>query len=768
MSGALTKLTIAHLRGAVESFELPFERGKKLTIIYGENGTGKSTICDALEFLSKGRVGSLDNRGLGKTTKYWNTISKTPSDISVTLDAVDGICRGTMGRSDAVVHPPDARPRVEVLRRSQILDLLEATPANRYAAISRFIDVSGIETSEQNLRYLIRDLNRGLDIAAARISENLDAIDQFWKAAGNPGTDALVWARAEVGRIVEVSDSELDVLRKLQSAYERLIRYPNDFAALDDSLQSAQNDVDVAHYQLSSSLSAATANTTELLTLLQAARTYLYAKPYDDICPLCEQPDKTQNLIKQVEMRLDALDIVCKAKTSSDHANALMDQVKQRQKLFIEQMLKDVAAFMEVSAQFDWSPDIPLPSTQPPTTPTDLASWLAATADLPERWNSAESIRQDRYQFLTTLRSALKTYTENLESQQDLNTLLPKLQRALEIVENERKTFTDSILSKIAGEVGRLYEIVHPGEGLNKISLELDAAKRASLEIAASFAGKSGPPQAYFSQSHLDTLGLCVFIALANLDDPKNTIMVLDDVLTSVDEPHIERLIGMLYNEALKFRHCIITTHYGPWKYKHRWGWLKNGQCHFVELTRWTSTNGMGLIRSVPEVERLRLLLEANPPDPQLVCAKAGVILEAALDFLTQLYECSVPRKPEPRYTLGELLPAIKSKLRKALRVEVLKITDGFDTPRYHMVDLEPILNELERIAQARNVFGCHFNAISFDLLESDAMIFGQQVLRLIETLADPEVGWPRNSKSGSYWANAGETRRLYPLKQPS
>ena len=118
------------------------------------------------------------------------------------------------------------------------------------------------------------------------------------------------------------------------------------------------------------------------------------------------------------------------------------------------------------------------------------------------------------------------------------------------------------------------------------------------------------------------------------MDGPENTILVLDDVLASVDEPHVERLIEMLYAEAIEFRHCLITTHYRPWKQKLRWGWLKNGQCQFVELSKWTNQHGMTLVRSIPEVERLRTLLNETPPDPQLVCAKAGVILEAALDFL--------------------------------------------------------------------------------------------------------------------------------------
>jgi len=56
---------------------------------------------------------------------------------------------------------------------------------------------------------------------------------------------------------------------------------------------------------------------------------------------------------------------------------------------------------------------------------------------------------------------------------------------------------------------------------------------------------------------------------------------------------------------------------------------------------------------------------------------------------------------------------------------------------------------------------------LSFEFLDSDAVAFGQQVLLLMDTLTDADAGWPRNAKSGSYWATAGETRRLHPLKQP-
>ena len=68
---------------------------------------------------------------------------------------------------------------------------------------------------------------------------------------------------------------------------------------------------------------------------------------------------------------------------------------------------------------------------------------------------------------------------------------------------------------------------------------------------------------------------------------------------------------------------------------------------------------------------------------------------------------------------------------------------------------------------QARNVFGCHFNELAQYLPPQDGIRFAQRVLDLADLLIDVNSGWPRSDKSGSYWANSGQTRRLHPLKQP-
>lgn len=152
-----------------------------------------------------------------------------------------------------------------------------------------------------------------------------------------------------------------------------------------------------------------------------------------------------------------------------------------------------------------------------------------------------------------------------------------------------------------------------------------------------------------------------------------------------------------------------------------RWGDLQNGDCHFVELQKWSSSQGITSAESIPEIERLRKLLTETPPDYQSISGKAGVILENALDFLTTRYECAVPRKAQPNYTLGDMLPTIDKDLRKALCVEVLgRDSNGNPTDVRH--ELKDKLDALQHMIQLRNIFGAHFNDLAKHLPESDAL----------------------------------------------
>jgi energy-coupling factor transporter ATP-binding protein EcfA2 len=768
---SLISLLIENLRGAVTPFELAFEKGKKLTIVYGENGTGKSTLSDALDLLGNGKVGSLDTRGLGSTRKYWPSVGKTAVDVKVTLKTSAGECSALMSKNDVVVTDATLRPQVAVLRRSQILQLIEAKPAERYSAISRFVDVSGVDASESALRKLILYKGREYEEATTRVSENRAAIERFWREAGSPGSSAKAWAGQEVQKDQLHLDKRKESIDRLINLWKQLLAHPQRVVTLVNQFNAAEAAQQQAQHEMTALKDSVASDYLEVLELLKAAQAHFNKHPHPTVCPLCESSEKATGLPEEVTRRIESQGLYNQLEASKKLAEikgAAVQQALQRVE-DARASAAETAASLEAYCTGEEIPaDVEKPTLPLPEDPCEWETWIATQRDKYAQWERASEACVADKKFIRTLRTSLDALANNEKHARNLETLLPHLNTTLEIIESERKKFTDNILTAISTKVGELYDLIHPGEGLNKIVLALDAAKRASLEIATEFGGKQDtPPQAYFSDSHLDTLGLCVFLALAERDAPENKLLVLDDVLGSVDEPHVDRIIDMIYDVTAKFRHCVVTTHYGPWRHKYRWGWLKNGQFQFVELSRWSLHKGISHSRSIPEVERLRALLQEASPDHQTICAKSGVILEAILDFLTQLYECSVPRRTGGQYTLGDLLPAIDGKLRKAMRVEHRQ-EDASGVVTYQARMLEPHLVELVRIAQVRNVTGCHFNTLSFDLLDSDAIAFGTEVLTLADALIDHDVGWPKNGKSGSYWATAGDTRRLHPLKKPS
>ena len=103
----------------------------------------------------------------------------------------------------------------------------------------------------------------------------------------------------------------------------------------------------------------------------------------------------------------------------------------------------------------------------------------------------------------------------------------------------------ETILLEIAKEVDALYQKIHPKEKIGQLKLKLDERQRGSLIYGVAFGELQDiQPQPYYSESHLDSLGLCIFLALAKRNNAVRTVVVLDDVLGSVDQQQPETHIG--------------------------------------------------------------------------------------------------------------------------------------------------------------------------------------------------------------------------------
>lgn len=766
----LKSLTLTAFRGASETFKLDFEPKKKLTIVYGENGTGKTTICDAFEVLAKGEAGSLKDKGIDATRhKYLNSAKKKPEDLAVSLETAQGAaCTGKLSGKNVVVTPESGRPRLAIMRRKQMLDFVEATPGERYTAIAKFIDISAFEQSEANLKKLVGDLGTEKSSADGMVLQAYTALADVYASAGNaPGQNPAEWAAELLAQPEGNEAQEQAAVDMLVVQYQALAAYPGQLQARESVVATAQSDFDTAQLEMAASASAATASANELVAVLEAGQHYLEAHPDTDVCPLCESAERATGLATTIKDRLNQFEAVREAKTKLDKCRSALERAKADLALLQSGYVENLTGYHAARTGFAWDQKYLFPETLPPQAIADLQVWLDANNDLHGKWKDIEaSLRQGKERRENAAR-ALQRYNDNTAKVAELGALIPKLEQAYTLVKSQRQAFTDSIIAEIGAKVGELYEQVHKGEGKDKIALAIDHAKRASIDLNAEFSGQDAPPQAYFSQSHLDTLGLCIFLALALREKPEEAVLILDDVLGSVDEPHVDRVIEMICATTKEFRHTLITTHYGPWRHKYRWGMIKGVHpCQFVHLL---GTGLDGVIQatgSIPETERLRAMTLQQPHDLQAIVGKAGVVLEALLIFVAERYACRLPFKPNGRHALGDLLPYVKGKLRDELHVEIVE-SDGTTVTVKDKIQFKPILDEISAIVTVRNEVGAHYNTDGFDVPDAKALAFANHVMALADAMICPDHGWPTSDRSGDHWANSGGTRRMRPLKEP-
>jgi len=237
--------------------------------------------------------------------------------------------------------------------------------------------------------------------------------------------------------------------------------------------------------------------------------------------------------------------------------------------------------------------------------------------------------------------------------------VLTALQKALDIIHSKRIDFTQSILNEVADEWNRLYRKIHPNEPLGNCTLSLDPNRRHSLHQGAEFEGHQGiPPQAYFSDSHLDTLGFCVWLSIAKRGTPQDTIIVLDDIFTSADSVHLRNIVELLTEEAENFSQVVMTTHYRQWRDRYRYMQSASGNVHLIELHRWSLEKGVRACNSKLVLEELREALGKEPFDRQDVASRAGILLESILDTLALQYGRRTRHTRNDDHTLMELLNA--------------------------------------------------------------------------------------------------------------
>jgi energy-coupling factor transporter ATP-binding protein EcfA2 len=183
----LNNLYIKSFRGATKPVSIEFDSHKKITMIFGENGNGKSTIADALICLLTNDKGSLDDKSSVDTAFLKSLGTGTgEAKISLTTDTATFSASLSGDAKVFIKDPTSGLPALRFLRRSQIIKLMDAQASGRYETLKDYIDVSGIYASEEELRKVVRDVEQNLNTTASNLQTAQDTLEQTWIRENKP------------------------------------------------------------------------------------------------------------------------------------------------------------------------------------------------------------------------------------------------------------------------------------------------------------------------------------------------------------------------------------------------------------------------------------------------------------------------------------------------------------------------------------------------------------------------------------------------------
>ena len=155
MTTKIKKIKIEAFRGIPE---LELQLNNNNLLLLGENGTGKSSIVDALELFFKGEVEHLEGvQGLS-TIKHAPHINFNKEDVSIELTFSPGPHK--IQRTLTCISPiPEAieeyfetaNTGTFILKRNTILEFINSKPAEKFRAVGKIMGIDDLDEIELEL-----------------------------------------------------------------------------------------------------------------------------------------------------------------------------------------------------------------------------------------------------------------------------------------------------------------------------------------------------------------------------------------------------------------------------------------------------------------------------------------------------------------------------------------------------------------------------------------------------------------------------------------
>jgi energy-coupling factor transporter ATP-binding protein EcfA2 len=612
----IIELEIHNIRGICDLSLKP--NGKNL-VIWGSNGSGKSAVVDAIDFLLTSRISRLTGKGTGdiKLEKHGTHIDHKPEQATVrAVVSIPNypkpieIKRCMLNPGNLEYSDPGAKSYLNpilsmavrgqhVLTRREILKYITAEPSNRAVEIQTILDIREIEDIRKVLVSVENSCEKEFNGAKKALTIATGEITAAVGVKSFEVETVLQWVNAKrallgAAPIVTLKSTELkaNVIAPVFQAKETAIN-PVELKTNIDNLIKFLNAENLDNLlkvdtELRESLQPVQANP-ELVRSLKKIRLFqLGIDLLDDkaACPLCDKPWDTQQLKEHIQQHLDEAvlaqkyhnNIDLKSKTLSDALSDALARIKQvintieitglaEEKPQLElwrDNLDQIIGFLASPVEKYKTTKISSTNLRSMIAIPGIESVIGRVSTFVESTHPKTTPQQEAWDSLTKMETRLDSYEKTKE-------LLIRKALVYSRSTTLHETFTasrDSVLKSLYDSVRdrfvELYRQIHKSdESAFKAEIK---PEEAGLDFTVDFYGRgSHPPHAMHSEGHQDSMGLCLYLALAEkLTKNFIDLIILDDVVMSVDAEHRRQVCTLLSKEFPR-NQFLITTHDRTW-----------------------------------------------------------------------------------------------------------------------------------------------------------------------------------------------------------
>lgn len=614
----IRRLKAEGFRGILRSEPLDFTDRCKSMVIFGENGYGKSSFVDAIEcFLTSG-IDHLERENV-KRAAYRHRALPRDRVATVEVDFSPGAYSSvlTMDRNRSIRHAnatPEFRDFLArgehervILRQRELANFVDKTKKEKLQDIAPLLGLQRVD-----------DLREQLRSASRMLAQDVQSVDAWLEERRKSLSDLLGRENVDIPDLQGCAEEEakkLGTVQKIVSSagVRRTLAQVGALASTADregrlqaierarlkceALGKTEANVDhLTDFEIAFNTLAADKEALHRLALRQlydaGVRVIAEGVWTEDTCPLCLQPVEELSVLagelakrleeaagvegQRLEMERKRQAALARVESLGETAMAVADvELEHPAMAAVSAAAGELRAKcdslrpilnrkLSAGGQLGLKGEPVLESLRLGRRAGEDASRALAAEIEALKPTEEERVRLEGFARLSELAANWERLEALLSQHQIVSQQASSLEEILRAFERLERRLMSETLSRISGDVTAFYRRLHPGEDYDDVVLEFLPADRGVEFSLVAYGERVSPPRLVLSESHLNSLGVCLFLAAAREFNRANQFLVLDDVVNSFDAGHRAELAELLAQELSDFQ-IIVLTHDPIW-----------------------------------------------------------------------------------------------------------------------------------------------------------------------------------------------------------